>query len=161
VGISDAAQVAVGVNYACALWKAGNVTCWGSAQSRTLGLGDAGYVAQAGITVPFVDGVKATSSAGATTCALRTNGRLLCWGTASYGALGKAVPAYYAAWGRAVDLGFEGVAQVGHRDGHSCVLAADGRVLCRGANYYGELGNGAKSTQTVFPPVQVVGSNPQ
>ena len=88
-------------------------------------------------------GVSAISTGGSHTCAI-TEGRVVCWGYNLHGELGNRtrvnsnVPvdvSGLAAGARAVSAG----------SGHTCALTSSGGVSCWGANYAGQLGNGARA----------------
>jgi alpha-tubulin suppressor-like RCC1 family protein len=150
VGLTGTRQIALGGSHSCALRDDGRVLCWGDNRKGQLG-------------TPTNAGVEATNAApqllsnGALasvrqialglehSCALRDDGRVLCWGDNSYGQLGSdvnlgtgtptAVPTLVN------DGALAGVRHLAVGDLHSCALREDGRVLCWGRNVSGQLGN--------------------
>jgi alpha-tubulin suppressor-like RCC1 family protein len=91
-----------------------------------------------------------------TTCALRRDGTVLCWGLGSGGQLGNG-----ATRSSAVPVAVKGLSDViavaaGHT--HCMALKKDGTVWVWGLNDRGQLGNGSKVEQSA-EPVQV--KNPQ
>ena len=82
-------------------------------------------------------------------------GQLMCWGRNQHGQLGNGatddslVPTYAA-------LPDVSVIQVAVGDNHTCALTEDGRVLCWGANDYGQLGDG--TTDENPTPVTAIAS---
>ncbi len=87
-GIADVAQVAVGARHVCALHRDGVVRCWGDDRLGQLGpLGAraareraAGGAGVAAVEVPGLGEVVAIDAGVATTCALRRDGTVACWG---------------------------------------------------------------------------------
>jgi alpha-tubulin suppressor-like RCC1 family protein len=91
----DALSITTGASHTCVTTSVGTVSCWGYGASGALGrgttasIGDNEKPADAGTAV-IQAGLSAVSvTAGAqTTCAVLSNGRVKCWGEASFGALG-------------------------------------------------------------------------
>jgi alpha-tubulin suppressor-like RCC1 family protein len=84
-------QISAGGATACALTTAGGVFCWGS--NRDGQLGDGSEKITTSSTVPLAvyglsSGVADVSVGADSACALTTDGRVLCWGTNTYGQLG-------------------------------------------------------------------------
>jgi alpha-tubulin suppressor-like RCC1 family protein len=137
VGLVDAASIAMGESFTCALRKSGEVSCWGTNAWRQLGQGDGTQpggtnspVAVAGLT-----GVQQISSGPRHSCALHTGGeRISCWGGNLAGALGRDtrlasdVPLKVA--------GITGAANVGLGRNHSCVTTTTGDIWCWGMNEF-------------------------
>lgn len=99
----------------------------------------------------------AISAGGTHTCALRTNGQLICWGGNGSGELGdgttfnsgKPVP---------VDESLNDVVDVSAGIGaHTCAVRSNGQVYCWGSAEYGKLGNG--ESEGTFGPAPVTGLN--
>lgn len=152
-------QVSTGFAHSCALFGDGGVACWGANEQGQLGLGDTrvrGVLpGDMGSTLARVDlgtGRRATRlAAGSThTCALLTDGAVLCWGANGRGQLGQGD-------GRArgdqrnelgdnlfpAALGTDRSAvAVTAGAAFTCVLLDDGTVRCWGSNQYGKLGTG-------------------
>jgi alpha-tubulin suppressor-like RCC1 family protein len=103
-----------------------------------------------------VNSVVATQVAagGFHTCALRSDGRVECWGDNEYGELGDgaSLPGGYSSTPVMVS-GLTNVTQITSSKYHSCGLRTDGTVWCWGQNTYGQLGN--NSTTSSSTPVQV------
>jgi alpha-tubulin suppressor-like RCC1 family protein len=90
---------------------------------------------------------------GKSSCAIRADRTVLCWGDNTDGRLG--VGAGAATTPRAV-TGLSAVLGVAAGDDHQCAVTATGRVLCWGANARGQV-DGAPSTTVVAAPVEVPG----
>jgi len=148
---ADWAQVSAGAQHTCAVETNGNLFCWGTGLGGRLGHGS-------GLSsfVPVQESSQAVDwaqvSAGAAhTCAVKTDGRLFCWGTGNSGRLGdgstsnSSVPVQESSQG--VDW-----AQVSAGATHTCAVKTDGRLFCWGAGGDGRLGDGSTSNSSV--PVQ-------
>jgi alpha-tubulin suppressor-like RCC1 family protein len=93
-GIADAVSIGAGTNHACAVRKSGVVACWGLNDDGQLGTGMKSTTS--GMPNPTPVPVVGLSNAvsmgqvlGLHTCAVNTNGLLLCWGTNFYGELAE------------------------------------------------------------------------
>jgi alpha-tubulin suppressor-like RCC1 family protein len=91
----------------------------------------------------------AISTSEATTCVVRSDGTVWCWGDNRYGQLGNGttsvdiVQPIQAAQVTTVGGGpLQGVIAIAAGQVHECALKTDGTVWCWGYHYYGNLGNG-------------------
>lgn len=148
-----ARQVVAGTSHTCALLRSGDVKCWGANSSLQLGIGPgasegclAADLADALAPVDFGAGRKATrlSAQGNTTCAIRTDNSVICWGAGGNGQLGRGeTQNQWTANGPGIALGLDPGSvpiDVVVGDGHACVLTSDGRAKCWGKNDMGQLG---------------------
>lgn len=96
------------------------------------------------------------------TCALKTDGAVMCWGWDFFGQLGNGT----TGWGYAPGpvLGIGAVSTLAAGVGHTCALMTGGGVKCWGQNDYGEIGDGGGGTQCSYSgnvcrltPIDVVG----
>ena len=82
-------------------------------------------------------------------CALTTDGAVLCWGDNAYGQLGNGTTYEGANPALAViasgALSGKTVTRVAAGDYHTCALTADGALYCWGYNEYGGLGDGTNT----------------
>jgi len=88
-GISGATDIDAGNEHACALMLGGKVRCWGSNSSGELGVGNLEWILGPVSTIGLPAAVQDVSAGGAHTCAVLTDGRIVCWGSSSYGQLGN------------------------------------------------------------------------
>lgn len=141
LGISNVMAVDVGANHACAVQSNGTLWCWGRNASAELGLGNTVGPALSPVQVGTdADWARPVLGQGTSTCAIKKNGDLYCWGTGSYGQLGMGglvspnkpakVPSVVT-W-TAASMGLE----------HACGLQSDGIVSCWGASNWAQLGSG-------------------
>jgi alpha-tubulin suppressor-like RCC1 family protein len=147
----DAAQVSAGLRHTCAVLQDGRLICWGSNDYGQLGTND---------DSPRPDPVQEATgardwlqvSAGdGHTCAVTTDGRLLCWGRGPLGngeQSGSLVPVQEFTeaddWAQVSAGGY----------GFTCAVKTDGRLFCWGYGSYGSLGTGVRTI--TYVPVQEV-----
>ena len=148
-------QVSAGYLHTCAVRSTGAMYCWGDDSIGQLGDGSTG----SGVGVPqlvagSITDWRSVSAGEAFSCAVRSTGRLYCWGGDINGELGKgsarrdrATPGQVS--GKRTDW-----KQVSAGQNHACGLRTTGRLYCWGANG-GRLGNGELDPTGV--PVQVAG----
>jgi alpha-tubulin suppressor-like RCC1 family protein len=87
--LSDAVGVSVGLQYSCAITKAGRVQCWGDDYHGTLGDGaDAGVTPSQSKPVVGLRDVVALASGINHSCAVTSTQRVFCWGDAGNGQMG-------------------------------------------------------------------------
>ena len=86
------------------------------------------------------------------TCGVRSDGTLWCWGYNYYGQLGNGLTTDSASPVQVTTLGAS-VAQVSAQLPHTCARKTDGTLWCWGYNGYGQLGDGTTANRTT--PVQV------
>lgn len=118
-----ASQLVGGYGHRCALSVDGGVDCWGTNQEWQLsGTGKGGHerVRVDGLVAPV-----ALSAQWFASCAVDSNGRLLCWGRAPYSSGG-----HQSAVAAEVRGFSAGVKSVWSGDDRSCALGSDGGVSC-------------------------------
>ena len=151
--LSGAKTVAAAFDHTCATMSDGKVNCWGSNSQGQLGDGSS-IDTLSPITVPGLARAFGIDVGGwpGHSCASTLDGTVYCWGDSfsdpndvnnAMGASPKLISGLTQSNVAAVSLGGE----------HSCALLASGAVYCWGANYYGQLGNGSTSTDSVPTPI--------
>ena len=93
------------------------------------------------------------TSTGAHACALRSDGKVRCWGSNTGGKLGDGTTT-----SRTSPVAVSGITtatQIAVGGTHTCALLADGTVKCWGANDQGQLGDGTTTNRST--PVSVTG----
>jgi alpha-tubulin suppressor-like RCC1 family protein len=142
-----AVSVAAGWGHTCALTAAGMVKCWGNHEYGQLGTGQAGEYRLVPVDVAGLSGGALEITAdGGSACARLSGGEVKCWGNNKYGQLGIGGTAEYAA--SPIPVGVpQGVTRIAAGWNHSCALTGAGELHCWGWNYFGQLGDGTKSTR--------------
>jgi alpha-tubulin suppressor-like RCC1 family protein len=144
------ASVSPGGSHTCAIRTDGSLWCWGGNYVGQLGLGtDA-----PGTRRPARVGTETTwasvTTAFASSCAIRTDGSLWCWGRGT-----KPLPDGTNEDSRSpVRVGDQTWATVDLGGGHTCGIRTDGTLWCWGFAFHGELGLGT-DIDTRPHPVQV------
>lgn len=153
------AGLALGLPYiwvhTCALTTGGQAYCWGPDESGQLGDGSANYTTVLSEVLPTpVSGGLAFSTirvGGGHTCAIATTGATYCWGSNSFGQLGRDTVTQTCAWSTLYGYSCSNApilvsgglqfTQVTAGAEHTCGLTASGAAYCWGRNEEGELGN--------------------
>jgi alpha-tubulin suppressor-like RCC1 family protein len=143
-----AAVVAAGERHTCVITEPGGIQCWGNNELGQLGNGETAYERLSPVDVAgLTSGVIGISAAGNQTCALATGGAVSCWGNNKYGQLGDGTSELRRS-PVAIDGLEQGVARVAAGWNHTCAVMGNGEVKCWGWNYYGQLGDETKATQS-------------
>jgi alpha-tubulin suppressor-like RCC1 family protein len=145
-------SLAGGLDDACGVKMDGTVHCWGWNIDGQCGTGTT--MPALSPTATGVTAAAAVSMGPYHTCARLDDGTVSCWGQNERGQLGNGVatiapvtvPALVAGVGEVTDL------ELG--EDYSCVVRADGAVLCWGGNDEHQLGDGTIETRTA--PIQPV-----
>ncbi len=96
------------------------------------------------------------AAGGSHTCALRSSGVVLCWGSNRVGQLGDGTMGPRRTEPRAVE-GVTDAVSIAAGEEHTCAVRRDGLVLCWGLGEHGELGDGQRRDRAT--PVLVSGLN--
>ena len=120
------------------------------------------YVVDGNDSTNHLRGIVQVSAGNFHTCALKSNGKVLCWGLGDDGRLGNDAtgstnrhdtPVYVVDGDGSVDH-LSGIVQVSAGNTHTCALNLDGGVLCWGVGSSGRLGNDGITNKD--HPVKVV-----
>jgi alpha-tubulin suppressor-like RCC1 family protein len=139
LGVTNATQIALGSDSACALLEGGHVTCWG----WLAGSGTATEVKGLTGAVQVADG-------GFHACAALVSGHAVCWGEDTLGELGDGLLETSSHTPVAV-VGITEATQVAAGDQHSCALLSSGHADCWGRNYDGNLGTNGTPEESAVP----------
>ena len=122
------------------------VLCWG--QGLYGQLGDGQEIINRTSPYPTTDlSTYISISAGQThTCGIRANdSRVLCWGNGDYGQLGDSSTAWHNVSNSNLTTDISAYTRIDSGSYHTCSIRAnDSRVLCWGANSYGQLGDNSQ-----------------
>ena len=160
----------------CALLSSSEVDCWGYGDQGQLGNG-VYYPNDSGSATPVsVEGVGGAGTLTGVTslisggsygsyCALLSSGGVDCWGDGGFGQLGNGKFYENRRGGHATPVAVEGVGGSGtlagatsifsDQDATVCALLTSGAVVCWGAGFAGQLGDGTSSDSAV--PMIVAG----
>jgi alpha-tubulin suppressor-like RCC1 family protein len=120
-------QIATGFTHACALDKAGSVTCWGT--------GD--WAPNGAFGKPALKGATYVATGDRHACVIAKDKRVMCWGQNDAGQLGTKPDATAHKTPAAVPSMSNAVRLVAG-EASTCALLADGTARCWGANAEGE-----------------------
>lgn len=153
-GASNWSSVSVGGTVACARKTTGRLFCWGGDFYGQVGDGPSTVDRKRPVPVANGDTGWASVSAGwAHTCAVRTTGRLFCWGLDEHGQIGR-YPRHYFDF-RTVPTEVRGATTdwtaVAAGGSHSCARKTSGRLYCWGVNWNGQLGHDLPTDETATP----------
>ena len=147
---SGVSAIASGGAHSCALTTAGAALCWGWNANGQLGDGSVTDSASAVKVSGLGSAPIAIAAGGAHSCALLHGGAVQCWGFNAYGQLGDGSTTDSAVPVSVVGLG-AGVVALAAGNAHTCALTGAGAVQCWGYGYYGQLGDGAETQDSVSP----------
>ena len=154
-GLADGVSALVaGSDHTCVVMLAGGIRCWGANESGQLG--DSSLLNRS-VPVDIVglpDDVTALAAGFAHTCALTSQGQVMCWGDNSYGQLGDGTTAVHIA--PVIVQGLDiGIVKVAAGNGYTCALTSKGLVKCWGRNDFGQIGG--FTTENSSTPIDVIG----
>lgn len=149
-------KIGRGGNHTCGIKLDGSAWCWGQATNGKLGNGlmapDTGFPQRVLDPGPWID--IETSQADDTSCGIKYDGTMWCWGTDSSQQLGNGAPSSsQSSPSRVLDPGPWAAVDMGLN--LTCGLKTDGSAWCWGSDTNGRLGNGAVITGTQNIPTRV------
>jgi alpha-tubulin suppressor-like RCC1 family protein len=148
-----AGSIAAAPDAACAVLD-GEVVCWGQVGSLFGRATSADSPSDTPTRIPGLRGVVSLDVTAGHACAVRKDGRVVCFGTNRSGELGSG---NYRRGGRRVVQGLSGAKDVAvggsteSRGGHgfACAIAQDDSVFCWGSNRRGQLGHSGMDRSSV------------
>lgn len=168
-GIDNATVIVAGYSHSCAALASGEVKCWGwNNRDQSSSAADGSHI-PAPVTVPGIQDAIQIAASQFHNCALLGSGEVKCWGYNDFGQLGTGTVGVLAGsvYNPTAVLGIAGATLVSAAGASSCAGLSDGKVMCWGNNYHGQLGNGTShqsgtSPAALLTPVQVAGvADPQ
>lgn len=153
-GLTDVAQVRIGVDAACARQTSGKVFCWGTGSRGQLGNG-ATDPAPSPVEVVGIRDATDLGGGSYDFCVTRRGGALSCWGGNDDGQLGNGKSGRDHDSATPVSVrSVRGVARLGDTTDSMCVALGNGEGRCWGANDFGQTGSGDTETDDVTAPVK-------
>jgi alpha-tubulin suppressor-like RCC1 family protein len=141
--LTDIYHVSVGNSHTCAVDNKNQIWCWGNNYYGQLGIGKDSNYYQTYYRFPrqvtSVGKVKGVSAGYSSTCVIKQDNSLWCWGENDSGQLGD---------GTFINRAFphmkitDNVLQISANQYHTCAIRSDNSLWCWGSNLYGQLGLG-------------------
>lgn len=172
-GVTGAVALAAASSETCAIASDKTVRCWGSNQFGALGHppGAGDTTCSSGVpctstptTVTGLSDVRSIAVGFGHACAVRGDGKVLCWGLNQFGELGHDPASDNAGGGgppwtaTPTVVGGIGLAvEVAAASSTTCALLADGSVWCWGKNDSGLLGVTSNGVTQSFTPMRIPG----
>lgn len=145
-------QVATGASHSCALLADATVKCWGFNSHGQLGTGNQENQNYPTPVQGLSGDVTALSLGDDYSCALLSDGQVMCWGRNSNGQLGTGTLVDSAVPVAVVSLQ-EGNVALGAGAKHTCVMNSAEQMQCWGADSFGSLGGGQGAGNYPFPSI--------
>lgn len=153
---SGVAKLTAGSDHTCAFMQTGGIKCWGANESGQLGDGSLVDRLESVDIVNLPDDITTLAAGFAHTCALNSQGQVMCWGDNSHGQLGDENHDVHTT--PVIVPGLDsGAVKVAAGNGYTCALTSQGGVKCWGKNdpYENQLGDGTETDRSV--PADVPG----
>jgi len=150
VGLGDVTLVAP---WTCGLRVRGEWWCWGNDPFHD----HFGIVPE---HRPWMAGMVQVSAGSAHLCGRRADGAVLCWGNNGNGQIGDGTDSGGDRRDPVGVVGLTDAVDVSAGDSHSCALRAGGELVCWGANFNGELGDGTFTSRRTHTLVDWVRGTP-
>jgi alpha-tubulin suppressor-like RCC1 family protein len=161
----DAVAVFAGGFHTCALTDAGDLACWGASSKGQIGESLATYLSECRplpgplpeLDAPIAAAAVSGGFSGGHTCVVTEVSALLCQGDNSFGQLGDGTTEAHDS-PQPVDGLESGVVAVAAGPYHTCAVTAAGGLVCFGANWMGQLGDGSTDDSALPVPVSGLAS---
>lgn len=141
-GLLGASTVSTGPGHTCATTTEDVPFCWGRNGNFQLGNEDGDALTAFPVEALAGTSVVDVAVNGSTSCALRSDGDVLCWGANDSGQFGRVDATITTSSTPVLVQGAKGVVRLGLGDGFGCALDEIGSVQCWGTNTNGQLGRG-------------------
>lgn len=148
---TDWAQVSAGYDHTCALKIDHRLFCWGQDTLGVLGTGPGQGDTNVPVEVAGHTADWAQVAAGGNTCAVKTSGRLFCWGRDDFGGVGDGGTRNDAQSPVEVAGSRTDWAAVSAGSAHVCALTTGHRIRCWGGDFFGQVGDDEARTNRTSP----------
>ena len=136
---ADYSAVTVGEIHSCHIRVDSALFCWGNNGFGELGIGSFGGTVNSPTQVGTQQWTSVSGGFQYSTCAIRTNGTLWCWGNNSTGQLGDGTTINR---NTPTQVGLDNDWATIAAGRHTCAVRTDTSLWCWGSNFAGQLGNG-------------------
>lgn len=138
---SGVEKVSAGLNFfSCAVLTDGTGRCWGNDANGQLGNGSGSGSSSTPTAISGLSGAVDISSGENFSCALKSDGTVMCWGYNQYGQLGDGTNTNSQA---PVQVsGLSGAVKLVAGPRNACAIVANGAMKCWGWNYHGVFADG-------------------
>ncbi len=136
----DVMSVAMGRDHTCALFKSGELRCWGANYNGQLG--DGSLSSKLRPTTILSSFVSSVSAGTAHTCAVVLGNQVRCWGSNVSGMLGDGTRTNRSSPTTVLVHQYP-ILAVSLGSTHSCALIQGGELRCWGSNIDGQVGDGS------------------
>jgi alpha-tubulin suppressor-like RCC1 family protein len=148
----DWSRVAAGLSHTCGVRTNGKLYCWGYGEFGQVGDSEEDLLAESPRRIGSFEDWSRIAAGDSHTCGARTNGKLYCWGSDSYGQIGDDDGTHAIAPRRVSSS--EDWATVTAGENHSCGIRAH-KLYCWGRDNLGQLGDGTDDDTPVTVPRRI------
>jgi alpha-tubulin suppressor-like RCC1 family protein len=145
-GITTAVDIASRFDHTCARLTSGGMACWGSDIYAQCGAGGAASYRLSPVNVVGINDALQIGTGADSSCVLRANNTVSCWGNNNYGEVGDGGPSS-ARTSPSMVAGLTDAAALSVGYEQACVRRASGALACWGFNLTGAIGDGSYSTR--------------
>ena len=135
-----------GFAHTCALRNNGGVVCWGAGAQGQIGNGMTTAMNNMGQPVLGITDAISLSAGANHTCAVRLNGRVVCWGNNAGGQIGNNTTGAPVTSPSEV-FNLVDAVSIGLGAQHTCAVRKTGGVRCWGTNTNGQIGDGSTTNR--------------
>lgn len=160
IDLSGAKSIKLGLNFSCARIYSGEVRCWGAGSYGQLGINATSNEYYASTSVFGITDAVDIAVGETHACALRSNGRVYCWGQGAAGKIGNMSVSNQTMAQMVVMAGsipLDGAIAISSRKNHTCALMKDRKIMCWGQNILGSLGQDNTAPSSYNYAIDVLG----
>ncbi len=152
--LTDATAIASGTDFSCAISTSNGAVCWGASTRGQLGVTigtTGGHRHEPQLVDGLRTGVDSIAAGVSHACAVKTDGNVWCWGTATQGSLVgylgnltsnfSELPVRVRVSSGGAPAYVTDAVSVSGGSGNTCVLRSTSGIYCWGTDSYGKMGN--------------------